>query len=375
MGVACSPYTPAMDSGAQGRAKRIVVAPDSFGDTLTAVEAAAAITAGWTRSRPDDEMICIPQSDGGPGFVEVLASRFGEVVTETVSGPLGAAVSASWLLDERDGAMTGYIECASACGLHQLGGAPTPVTAWTASTVGVGSLVAAALARGCSTIVVGLGGSATTDGGRGLTEAFGGLASALARLEGVRLVAASDVENPLLGPDGAAAVFGPQKGADAATVARLEERLALWADELRAATGRDVAGLAGAGAAGGLGAVLLALGGQRIAGAAIVAEATGQDEVLASADLVITGEGKFDHQTLQGKVVAALTRSAAASGVPTMVFAGQVALTPAQYTAAGIGSAHSIVDHAGSVQVAMDDARAQLTGLAAQVAATWGPVS
>ncbi|MFT4044211.1 MAG: glycerate kinase [Gordonia sp. (in: high G+C Gram-positive bacteria)] len=351
---------------------RVLIAPDSFGNTLTAVEAAAAIALGWSRSRPDDHLVQAPQSDGGPGFIDVLASRFGTRITETVSGPLGAAVSAQWLLDDRDHARpVAYIECAQACGLHQLGGGPTPRTALAADTHGVGELIAAALTAGAREIVVGLGGSATTDGGRGMIDALGGLAAAVARLAGIEVVVASDVENPLLGESGAAAVFGPQKGADPATVERLEERLTQWAHALSEIAGYDVSGAAGAGAAGGLGAALLALGGSRVSGATVVAEATEQAAEIAAADLVATGEGKFDSQTLQGKVVSALTTAAATAGASTVVFAGQVALEPEQIAAAGIGAAYSIVDFAGSVEVAMTDARNQLTLLAAKAAAGW----
>lgn len=350
---------------------KALIAPDSFGDTLTAVAAAEAIAAGWALGRPADELTLVPQSDGGPGFVSVLASRFGEVHTERVSGPLGAMVSAHWLLDRRQDRSVAYVECAQACGLHQLGGAPTPRTALAADTFGVGELIVAAVAAGATQIVVGLGGSGSTDGGCGMVDALGGLAEAARLLGPVQLVAASDVENPLLGPAGAAAVFGPQKGADPDTVALLEERLADWAQLLAGVAGRDISDEPGAGAAGGLGAALLALGAQRVPGATVIAEATSQADLIAAADLVITGEGKCDEQTLKGKVVAALTKSARGRGIPTIVLAGQVALTPAQLADAGITQARSIVEVAGTVQVAMDDAENQLIELARQVAEDW----
>lgn len=350
---------------------RVLIAPDSFGDTLSAVDACAAIARGWSSARPDDDVRSAPQSDGGPGFVDVLASRFGERRTATVSGPLGAAVTATWLYDDRSTPPTAYIECAQACGLHQLGGRPTPRTALAADTAGVGQLIGAALDAGARTVVVGLGGSATTDGGRGLVEALGGPDAAVRRLAGVTLVAASDVENPLLGELGAAAVFGPQKGADAGTVQRLEERMGQWARVLTAMAGRDVAADAGAGAAGGLGAALLALGASRVSGATVVAEATDRAADVGAADLVITGEGRFDTQTLRGKVVSALNDAAGAAGIPTLVFAGQVTLPTEDIVAAGIAGAHAIVDVAGSVELAMADADNQLSRLAEQVAADW----
>lgn len=350
---------------------KALIAPDSFGDTLTAVAAAETIAAGWAQARPDDELILAPQSDGGPGFVSVLAGRFGELREETVSGPLGALVSAHWLLHRETEHVTAYIECAQACGLHQLGGRPSPRTAIAADTHGVGQLVAAAVAAGADTIVVGLGGSACTDGGQGLVDALGGLDEAARLLRPVTLVAASDVENPLLGPDGAAMVFGPQKGADPDTVAVLEARMTEWARRLGDLAGRDISVLEGAGAAGGLGAALLALGATRMSGATVIADATGQADLIRTVDLVITGEGKCDEQTLKGKVVAALTSAAREHGIPTIVLAGQLALTPAQIAEAGIARGHAIVEVAGSVQRAMDDAQNQLAELARRVAASW----
>ncbi|MGW0162335.1 glycerate kinase family protein [Mycobacterium sp. NPDC003323] len=341
----------------------VLIAPDCFGDTLTAVQAAEAIAAGWTQVRDADRVTLAPQSDGGPGFVEVLASRLGGLQSATVHGPLGGWVDAHWV---RHGD-TAYIECAQACGLSVLGRRPDPVTAVSADTRGVGELIAAAADTGAQRIVVGLGGSATTDGGRGLVEALGGLAAARERLTGIELIAASDVEHPLLGPMGAAAVFGPQKGADPVTVDLLERRLTDWAAEL----GPGIADRPGAGAAGGLGAALLALGGRREPGAAVIAEHTGLADDIAAADLIITGEGRFDDQSLHGKVVSALAGGARRRGVPVLVLAGQVTLTPAALAAAGISAAHSVTDFAGSVQRAMDDAQAQLTGLARRTAATW----
>src|ERR1700722_14147496 len=196
---------------------RMLIAPDSYGDTLTALEAAGAIAAGWNRVRPGDHLIVAPQSDGGPGFVDVLADRVGERRVLQVCGPLTEDVRAEWVLDPSSA--TAYLECAQACGLALLGGPPTPATALAAHSRGVGRLIAAALEAGAVRIVVGLGGSASTDGGRGLIEELGGLDTARRRFAGVDLIAACDVEHPLLGPWGAARVFGPQKGADPETVA------------------------------------------------------------------------------------------------------------------------------------------------------------
>ncbi|GGF29136.1 glycerate kinase family protein [Williamsia phyllosphaerae] len=353
---------------------RALIAPDSFGDTLTAVQAAEAIATGWARARPDDELVCAPLSDGGPGFVDVLATRLGRLITTTVPGPLGDPVDARWLIDDTGDAVTAYIECAQACGLH-LVGPRSPRTAFAASTRGVGDLICAAVAAGASRIIVGLGGSASTDGGAGLVDALAGPGvsdprTAVDRLAGVELVAASDVDNPLLGPAGAAAVFGPQKGADPDMVAVLEDRMTVWNDTLTALAGGDIAGEAGAGAAGGLGAALIALGARRVSGAAVIATAIGLGDLVVHADLLITGEGKFDHQTLQGKVVSAVA-TAARGDLPTVVFAGQVILTEAELVGAGIAQAHAIVDIADSVAHAMDDAGPLLARLAEQVGLAW----
>jgi glycerate kinase len=245
----------------------------------------------------------------------------------------------------------------------------------------VGQLIAAAVRAGAERIVVGLGGSARTDGGRGMVEALGTdvrsttsarLAAARELLAGVELIAATDVEHPLLGPMGAATVFGPQKGADPDTVRVLEQRLTDWAAELNAAAGRGVGDEPGAGAAGGIGAALLALGGRRESGAAVIAEHTRLADDVAAAQLVITGEGRFDDQSLRGKVVSALAAGARARRIPVVVLAGQITLDEATMREAGIAAVFSITDHAGSVQLAVEDAANQLEGLAEVTAATWG---
>ncbi|MGB6203426.1 glycerate kinase, partial [Mycolicibacter algericus] len=228
-------------SGAAGL--RVLIAPDCYGESLTAVQAAAAISTGWHRSRPHDRLAIAPQSDGGPGFVAVLAARLGDAGSGTVQrcrvvGPLGTPVEAEWFWDAA--AETAYLECAQACGLALLDGSPSPRTALAAHSAGVGHLIDTALNAGARRIVVGLGGSASTDGGKGMVDELGGLTAARQRLADVELIAACDVEYPLLGPWGAARVFGPQKGADAATVAVLETRLTAWAAELDGAAGRQV---------------------------------------------------------------------------------------------------------------------------------------
>jgi glycerate kinase len=350
---------------------QVLIAPDCYGDSLTAVEAAEAIANGWRRGRPDDELTLAPQSDGGPGFVGVLAGRVGDAHTLPVSGPLTAEVSADWVLDPAP-PRTAYIECAQACGLTLLGGPPTVQTALAAHSRGVGQLIAAAVSAGAGRIVVGLGGSSCTDGGRGMVDELGGLSAGRELLADVELVAATDVEHPLLGTEGAATVFGPQKGADPDTVRFLEQRLSDWAAELNAAAGRPVSEEPGAGAAGGIGAALLALGGRRESGAAVIAEHTRLAEDIARAGLLITGEGRFDDQSLHGKVVSALAGGARSRRIPVLVLAGQVTLDEATLREAGIAAAVSIADHAGSVALAISDAANQLEGLAQVTAATWG---
>lgn len=330
----------------------VLIAPDSFGDALTAPAAAAAIARGWRRARPGDTLRCAPQSDGGPGFVDVLAAApgGGEVRESEVTGPLGAPVRARWLRREN----TAWIESAQACGLHQLGRPPGPGTAVDAGSRGLGELIAAAVGAGAATVVVGLGGSACTDGGAGAAAALGGPAAMRDALRGVALVAAADVRSPLLGPHGAAAVFGPQKGADAAAVRILEARLRRWSAELAAATGVDAAPLPGAGAAGGIGCLLLALGARMVPGARIVGEATGRRAAIAGSGLVVTGEGRLDAQTARGKVVAAVGAEAAECGVPVIAVAGQVGLDEGGLRRLGVAAAWSAAAEAGSARASLE---------------------
>jgi glycerate kinase len=368
---------------------RVVIAPDSFGGTLSATEAAAAIAAGWSRVAPRDELRERPLADGGTGFVEVLHAALGGTLHDAeVTGPLGDPVPAHWL--EVGG--IGYVESDQACGLH-LVPAPDPGTARRATSRGVGELVAAAAAR-CYRVVVGLGGSACTDGGAGALAALGagpldaagaalpdggatlaGCAGLAGRPDpGAELVLAADVDNPLLGRHGAAAVFGPQKGADAAAVAELDAALTHWAGVLAAATGRDPDRLAaepGGGAAGGLGAALLACGGDRVSGAGLVRELTGLDSALNGSDLVLTGEGSFDWQSLRGKLITAVARGAADRGLPCVVLAGQVSVGRREAASVGVEEAHSVAEHAGGLAASLADPAGALAALAAEVAGQW----
>lgn len=359
-------------AGSPGPGFHVLIAPDCYGDSLTAVEAAAAIAVGWDRSRRGDRITIAPQSDGGPGFVTVLAGRLGEPRRQRVRGPLDHDVDADWVFDA-DSA-TAYLECAQACGLSLLDGPPTPQTALATHSRGVGQLIIAALRAKAARIVVGLGGSASTDGGRGLVEELGGLDAGRSRLAEVELIAASDVEHPMLGPWGAAHVFGPQKGADSATVEALERRLSAWAEKLDAAAGRQVSAEPGAGAAGGIGAALLALGGRHQSGAAIIAEHTNLADDLATAELIVTGEGRFDDQSLHGKVVGTLATTAQSWGIPLLVLAGEVCLDEMAQRAAGISAAYAVADYAGSTRLAQADAANQLMGVASLAAAQLGNI-
>lgn len=333
---------------------RVLFAPDGFGATMSAARAAAAMADGWMRARPGDTYEVAPQSDGGPGFVDVLSASperaaASAVRETTVTGPLGAPSVAHWL---RVGS-TGYIESAQACGLELLGCRPDAATARLAGSAGVGELMRAALVDGVDTLVVGLGGSACTDGGAGAAGIFGGPLTMRAALQDTRIVAASDVRSPMLGPDGAAAVFGPQKGADARAVIELDERLRRWCGALAGATGRDVGSRPGAGAAGGIGGLLLALGARMRSGAGVVGAATGRAEAIRRADVVVTGEGHFDAQSNCGKVVGSLVDEAAAQGTPVLVVAGQVEPGRSDRRGSNETGVWAVSDVAGSAAAAM----------------------
>jgi glycerate kinase len=340
---------------------RVVVAPDSFGGTLSAVEAAGAIATGWRDGSPDDELDIVPLSDGGPGFVDVLhAGLGGGVVTVTVEDPLGRPVAADLLVV----GTTAYVESAQACGLHLM--TLDERNPMVTTTRGVGQLLRAAVGGGATRIVVGLGGSGTNDGGRGMWELLDGQL-------GAELVAATDVDNPLLGPNGASAVFGPQKGADRAMVLDLDDVLRAWADKVEALTSR--AGLRdepGAGAAGGLGFALFALGATRASGLDLVAEAVGLRDRIAAADLVVTGEGRFDSQSLRGKVPAGVARLAQEHGLPCVVIAGQAEVGRRDAAAMGVEEIATVAEVLGSPAAAIEAGPDGVRRVAAQVARAWG---
>jgi glycerate 2-kinase len=293
---------------------RVLVSPDCFTGTLTSVEAANAIREGWLQVHPADDVVIAPLSDGGPGFVGGLhAVLGGELITVIVTGPLGEKTPAEFLLRGDEA----WIESAQSCGLHLV--ARDKRDPRFTTTFGVGELIAQAIDRGATTVTVGLGGSGTNDAGAGMLAALGAtsdgelnsggnalkdlskvdLGAALEKVAGIKLIAASDVDNPLLGLRGATAVFGPQKGADDFAVMELEGALENFATLCgRRSDGKDPAVALGAGAAGGLGYGLLLLGANRVAGIETVLEIVKLDDEIKKADLVITGEGCLDDQSL-----------------------------------------------------------------------------
>ena len=347
---------------------RVVVAPDKFKGSLRAEEVAAVISEVLARC-PGVEVVRHPVADGGEGTVEVALAAGFQPVTVDVTGPLGQPVTATFAV-RGDRAV---IEMSSAAGLSLLPGAPDPDTARAATTYGVGELILAAVRRGATHVVVGAGGSATTDGGAGAIEALraGGVEG---RLAGVDLVVACDVDNPLLGPAGAAAVYAPQKGADPGCVAALESRLAAWADAVAATTGEDLRDVPGVGAAGGLAFGLVALAGARLAsGAELLLELTGFDDVVATADLVIVGEGSLDGQSLRGKGPVGVARAASRRGTTVIAVTGRNELTERESQEAGLRAVYSLSDLEGDPETCMRDARRLVSQVAHAIADDWLP--
>jgi glycerate 2-kinase len=343
---------------------RVVVAPDKFAGTVTAAQAAAAIRRGWEQRHPGDELVRMPMSDGGPGFLSVLAAALSPSETREVAttDPLGRPISAAVLLHKG----TAYVESAQAVGLHLLAHAERDPER--TSSAGLAALLEAAFESGVGRVVVGLGGSATNDGGRGLIEALAARDS-LAPLRALDLVIATDVDNPLLGPAGATAVFGPQKGADREAVARLEGRMQEWVAELEGLNA--VARQPGAGAAGGLGAALLWLGGRREPGAALIADVIGLEPAMQDAHLVVTGEGAYDITSLRGKVVAAVAAAAGRAALPCVVVAGQVSVGQREAAAHGVDETLALADLAGSVAAAVASPQDWLEAAGATLASRW----
>ena len=371
----------------------VVFAPDKFAGTLTAVEAASAMATGWSRRAPEDVLVQVPMSDGGPGFVDVLhAALGGELEAVTVTGPYGDPTPAA-ILRVGD---TSYVESAQAVGLHLT--EPENRQPERATTRGLGELLGLAVDAGTTRVVLGLGGTATNDGGAGLLTALGARltdasgaelpagGSALARvaaidrsaldprLAEVAIVIASDVTNPLCGPRGASATYGPQKGADPATVQELDDALAAFGRAIERSTGRVVADLPGAGAAGGTTAGMLGFTGALVRpGVQVVSELVRLPEALEVADLVITGEGRADEQTLHGKAAMGVATLAAARATPVVLMCG--ALGPgakALDAATAISVVQPIADRPLTLEESMAETEPLLVGAAARLARSIG---
>ncbi|MBL4981550.1 glycerate kinase [Pseudomonas fluorescens] len=372
---------------------KIVIAPDSFKDSLSAAGVAQAIAEGWAEVWPDAHVLQCPMADGGEGTVDaVLAACKGQLRRQTVRGPLGDSVEArwGWLADSH----TAMIEMAEASGLQLV--APGQRDACSSTTYGTGELIRAALDAGAQRIILAIGGSATNDGGAGAMQALGvqlldserqplptgGLALArLAhisleqldpRLAQVRFEIAADVNNPLCGPHGASSIFGPQKGASPEQVAQLDAALGHFADHCAQVLPKDVRDEPGSGAAGGLGFAAKAfLAAQFRPGVEVVAELVGLDEAVRGADLVITGEGRFDAQTLRGKTPFGVARVAQRQGVPVVVIAGTLGEGYEQMYAQGVDAAFALPSGPMSLEQACHEAPRLLRERASDIARVW----
>jgi glycerate kinase len=371
---------------------KLVIAPDSFKESLSAPEVAAAIARGWRQVFPDAEILLRPMADGGEGTVDaVLAAVGGERREQIVRGPLGEPATAhwGWLCDG-----TAVLEMAAASGLHLVPRERRDATV--TSSQGTGELIRAALDAGAQRIILGLGGSATNDGGAGLLQALGvrfldtnerelppgGAALAqLARIDvsgldprlaQVRIEVAADVYNPLCGPHGASRVFGPQKGGTPQQVELLDAALSHYADVVAATLGEDHRTLPGVGAAGGLGFAAKAFlrAGFR-PGVELVAELSGLAEALHGADLLITGEGRLDAQSLHGKTPVGVARIARAAGVPVIALAGSLGEGYQALYEVGIDAAFSLSSGPQSLEQAMAAAEVELQARACDLARIW----
>jgi glycerate kinase len=346
-----------------GRALTVLIAPDSFKGSLTSLEVAQALAAGWSGARPGDAILLAPLADGGEGTLVAIEAAGGWVARETdVTDPIGRRIRARWL-ESVDGGRA-IVEMAAASGLSRLTAAERDPLG--ATTAGTGELLLAAIDRGAHDITLGIGGSATKDGGGVFLLALGAhvepgamvLRGLDPRLATVDLRVACDVTNPLLGPSGAAATYGPQKGATPDDVAELDRRLGRFADAIEAAVGRPERDTPGAGAAGGVGFGLLAIqdrfGSFALRpGVDLVMEATGFDEKLGRADVVITGEGRIDAQTAFGKTALGVARRAADAGRRCIAVGGGV--EPEGITALGrLGvTVVPVAERPGTVEAAM----------------------
>jgi glycerate kinase len=370
---------------------KIVIAPDSYKESLTAMAVANAIEAGFREIFPDADYVKLPVADGGEGTVQAMIDASGgRLVTLQVSGPLGEPVSAFYGL-MGDGE-TAVIEMAAASGLELV--PPALRDPLRTSSYGTGELIRDALQAGARRFVLGIGGSATNDGGAGMLQALGGRllnaagqdlrpgGGALAMLAKIDLSGldprvkdcvfdvACDVSNPLVGPQGASHIFGPQKGATPAVVEQLDANLRLYADVIARDLGEHVADVPGAGAGGGIGAgMMVFLGGRLRPGSEIVTAAVGLDAALADADLVVTGEGRIDSQTIHGKTPIGVARVALRHGVPVVAIAGSLAPGAAVVHEHGIDAVFGSVSRPCTVEEAMAGAAVNVRCAARNIAA------
>jgi glycerate kinase len=367
---------------------RVLVSPDCFTGTLSALEASEAIRAGWLQTHPNDEVSVLPVCDGGPGFLDVAVNAFAAIrVPVIVCDPLGREIPAEFAI----AGQRAWIESAQACGLHLL--ASDERDAGVTSSFGVGQLMVTAIDAGATHITIGVGGTATNDAGAGMWAALGAtsagssldagglalraitevnLSPALARIADVEIVVVTDVDNPLLGARGATATYAPQKGATEELVMRLEVSLRDFAQLVgKRGDGKDAAVALGAGSGGGLGYGLIHLGAVRESGIEYVMQAVGFDQQIADSDIIITGEGCLDDQSLHGKVVAGVAAAVSAGGKPCIVLAGEVRLGKRECASAGIDAAYSMKELFGA-QTALDEPVQTLQAMASRVAKTWG---
>ncbi|EOI5730033.1 glycerate kinase [Cronobacter malonaticus] len=373
--------------------KKIVIAPDSFKESLSAMDVAKAIEAGFREIYPQAHYVCVPMADGGEGTVEAMvAATGGQIITTPVTAPLGNKVDGFFgLLGDGE---TAVVEMAAASGLHLVPTAQRDPRITT--SYGTGELILAALERGVKAIIIGIGGSATNDGGAGMMQALGARfldgegrelapgGAALARLARLDLSAldprlaqvsvtvACDVDNPLCGEKGASAVFGPQKGATPAMVTELDAALRRFGEQLEAATGKTIISAPGAGAAGGMGAALLGmLNAELRPGIEIIIESLGLAQAVRDADLVITGEGRLDSQSIHGKTPIGVARVAKQFQRPVVAIAGSLTRDYQIVHEHGIDAAFSVIDRIVTLQEALDDAERNLRVTARNVAALW----
>ncbi|MDN5768448.1 MAG: glycerate kinase [Humibacillus sp.] len=382
----------------------VLIAPCAFSGALSAGQAATAMAQGWSQAAPHDVLAAVPICDGGPGFVEAVAATAGGRLHACVTtDPLGRSVPATILLAEVAGRPTAYVESAQAIGVHLLAADERDPTRTT--SFGVGALLSAALDLGATRIVIGLGGSGTNDAGAGLLSAVGvgsrarlgcgglalletrdddlhGLEAARDRFIGIDLVVATDTEGPLLGLKGTSALFAVGKGASEQQAQDLENAIGHFvsvvsrvrppAKELLSGALLRPEREPGAGAAGGLGYSLGLLGARRMGGVQGVLDAVGFDALLAAADLVVTGEGRFDWESLHGPV-AQVAAAAGKVGVPAVVVAGEAVVGRREAMASGLSGVYAVAERRNQVDAALADPAGTLTARTARVARTWSP--